>query len=136
MAYDLFIEQPQTGRQLTETRMTDMTDSKSTAQHRNAKPTADDRRKVFMDAYNELADSYSPMQIGFLFGLGHTQTRSELDRKLRDPKLPSHRGTTMMDALTIQMLVLLHRQGFDLAGFTFSDQGKLAQAPLRPIKRV
>lgn len=91
--------------------------------------TAEDRRNIFVECYNELAENYTPSELGLLYGLGRNQVRSDLDRKLRDPELPSHRGTTQTDALLIQLLVLLKRDGYDLAKFEFNDHGELVKAP-------
>lgn len=90
------------------------------------------RRAVFLNAYEELSDVYSPVQLGLLCGLGHSQTRSDLDRKLRDPSLPSARGVSQSDALLWQMLLLLHRDGYDLASFKFDDAGYLSDVARRP----
>ncbi|WP_273208851.1 hypothetical protein [Marinobacter subterrani] len=92
--------------------------------------TAEDRRKIFVENYAELAETYAPLELGQLYGLGR-QMRSDLDRKLRDPSLPSHRGTTQADALLIQMLVFLKREGYDLAKFEFNERGEIVEAPRR-----
>jgi hypothetical protein len=109
-----------------------MKNQKSTAQPGTGKISTEDRRQVFLSSYKRLQETYSPTEIGLLMGLGHTQTRSELDRKVRDPDLPSHRRTTMLDALSIQLMVLLDQEGFDLAAFEFTDTGSLIRAPRRP----
>lgn len=98
---------------------------------KKGKPTPEDRRQVFATAYTGLRETYSPNEIGLLCGLGRNQTRSDLDRKMRDPSLASYRGVAQHDALLFQLLALLDKEGFDLAGFEFSDQGELIDAPRR-----
>lgn len=92
----------------------------------------EDRRALFVDSYERLRKAYSPLQIGLLCGMGQKQTRSDLDRKLRDPELKSSRSVLQHDALLFQLLVLLDEEGFDLARFEFDDHGKLVDAPRRP----
>lgn len=91
------------------------------------------RRTIFLKAYEELAKTYSPQDLGLLCGLGHSQTRSDLDRKLRDPSMASARGVSQADALLWQLMLLLHRDGYDLAGFRFDENGYLDQIKRRPV---
>lgn len=84
-------------------------------------------RQVFRDCRAEL-EHLSPNQFANLVG-GGANVRANIDKKLMPADMPSARGVTRPEAVAVQLLVLLDKAGYDLAGFVFDEDGVLRQAP-------
>jgi len=103
----------------------------------NTAPSTEDERqaernRIVRQNYEYLKEIYPANNLGLLCGLGYAQTRTSLDRKSRDPSMSSYRGATLADTLMMQLLRIMHNDGYDLEGFEFDEHGELLATPKRP----
>jgi len=97
------------------------------------------RVTIFASELPRLADRYGAFEVARWFLLGREESsakqsmRSAMNAKCRPPGSKARKGVTYADALAIQLLVFLDRNGYDLGGMRFDGQGWLLDIQKRPI---
>jgi hypothetical protein len=95
------------------------------------------RACLYAEALPVLTDFYGAFTVAGLFLLGagankdRSSVRSGMNAKCRPPGAKARESVSQSDVLPVQLLCVLHNDGFDLGDVEFDDAGKLKSIPRR-----
>jgi hypothetical protein len=100
---------------------------------------AEDRAAIYSAALSELTDRYGAANIASLFLLGSddnaskSSMRSFMNAKCRSAGSKARKGVTYVAALAVQLMLWLHKNGYDIASMEFEYSGELRMITRRPL---